>query len=325
MKIGVIGIGSIGGLIGGLIVNSNEHEVIFCTNSEIQKLELLTSGLTINFSEQKNKSAEENIAINSKKFTIISKGDEIESNWKNACDLILICTKSHSTLNAASMIKNLISDSGYCISIQNGIGNEEIISSVIGHHSVLGGIITHGANKINSTTINWAGKGEIIIGPMPLTKIENTTIENFVKLLNNSGLNASHVSDIRPKIWSKLAINAAINPLAAICGIKNGAILNQELFECACSAMFEVLIVAREIGIEVPNDFEMVDLLAQILSTTKENKCSMLQDLMLGKKTEIESICGEIIKRAENLGIQTPINSTLLVIIKGISLSTSID
>jgi len=325
MKIGIIGIGAIGGLVGGLIANKDNHNLIFCTNTEIQKLELIANGLTINLPQQNNNSNNDKLTIDSKKLTIVSNIKEINSPWKKSCDLILICTKSFSTLDATNMAEELISDTGYCISIQNGIGNENIISSVLGFESVLGGVITHGANKINSTTINWAGVGEIIIGPMPLTKIKKETIEEITKLLNDAGLNASNVLDIRINLWSKLAINAAINPLAAICGVNNGALLDQALFECACSSMFEVLTIAREIGINVPDNFEMVDLLNQILTATKENRCSMLQDLMKGKKTEIDSICGEVIKMAEPFGIQTPINSTLLAIVMGISLSNSID
>ncbi len=320
MNIGIIGIGSIGGLIGGLIAKEHNNNLILCTNTEIQKLELITNGLTINLPKENSE-----LKIDAKKLTVVSSLNEIESSWKKSCDVILICTKSYSTLDATKIAKELISDSGYCISIQNGIGNENIISSVLGFESVLGGVITHGANKINSTTINWAGIGEIIIGPMPLTKIEKETIEMITKLLNDSGLNASNVPDIRINLWSKLAINAAVNPLAAICGVNNGVLLNQALFECACSSMFEVLNVAREIGINVPDNFEMVDLLNQILISTKENRCSMLQDLMKGKKTEIDSICGEVIKKAEPFGIQTPINSTLLALVMGISLSNSIE
>jgi 2-dehydropantoate 2-reductase len=316
MKIGIIGIGSIGGLIAGLIASKDEHELILYTNSNIQKLELITNGLTINIPETNKK-----IIIDQEKFTINSNDDEINSKWKKSCDLILICTKSFSTLNASKIAKNLISKNGSCISIQNGIGNENIISSILGFEPVLGGIITHGANKKDSTTINWAGQGEIIIGKMPLTKISNEVIDEITELLNDVGLNASNVQDIRLNLWSKLAINAAVNPLAAICGVKNGELLNPQLFECASSAMFEVLNVARGIGIEVPNNFEMLDTLTQILNSTKENKCSMLQDIMKGKKTEIDSICGEVIRKAEELGIQTPINSTLLAIISEISIS----
>tara|TARA_B100001758_G_scaffold88711_1_gene75536 strand:- start:11355 stop:12317 length:963 start_codon:yes stop_codon:yes gene_type:complete len=316
MKIGIIGIGSIGGLIAGLIASKDEHELILYTNSNIQKLELITNGLTINIPETNKK-----IIIDQEKFTINSNDDEINSKWKKSCDLILICTKSFSTLNASKIAKNLISKNGSCISIQNGIGNENIISSILGFEPVLGGIITHGANKKDSTTINWAGQGEIIIGKMPLTKISNEVIDEITELLNDVGLNASNVQDIRLNLWSKLAINAAVNPLAAICGVKNGELLNPQLFECASSAMFEVLNVARGIGIEVPNNFEMLDTLTQILNSTKENKCSMLQDIMKGKKTEIDSICGEVIRKAEEIGIQTPINSTLLAIISEISIS----
>ncbi len=325
MKIGVIGIGAIGGLMGGLIATNSNHDLIFCVNSEIKKLELVANGLTINLPQQNTNSNQKKIAINSSKFTVISKIEEMGPTWKKTCDIIFICTKSYSTLNAANMAKELISDTGYCISVQNGVGNENVISSAIGFESVLGGVITHGANIVDSTTINWAGIGEIIIGPMPLTKIKKKTIENITKLLNDAGLNASNVEDIRINLWSKLAINAAVNPLAAICGVKNGALLDQILFECACSAMFEVLIVARAVGIEVPDEFEMEGILYQILTSTKENRCSMLQDLMKGKNTEIDSICGEVVKRAEQFGIQTPVNSTLLAIIKGISLSNISD
>ena len=315
MKIGIIGVGSIGGLIAGLIANKQDNELILYTNSNIQKYELISNGLTININERK-----EQLKIDQKKFTIISYEDNIDKKWEKSCDLVLICTKSFSTLEASQIAKKLISKEGFCISIQNGIGNENIISSTLGFECVLGGIITHGANKENSTTINWAGYGEIIIGKMPLTKISNERINEITELLNHAGLNASNVQDIRLDLWSKLAINAAINPLASICGIKNGGLLNPKLFECASSAMFEVLDVARGIGIDVPNNFEMLDKLTEILTSTRENKCSMLQDIMKGKRTEIDSICGEVISKAEQLGIQTPINSTLMAIISEISI-----
>ena len=192
MKIGIIGIGSIGGLIAGLIASKDEHELILYTNSNIQKLELISNGLTINIPERNKK-----IIIDQEKFTINSNDDEINSKWEKSCDLILICTKSFSTLNASKIAKNLISKNGSCISIQNGIGNENIISSILGFEPVLGGIITHGANKKDSTTINWAGQGEIIIGKMPLTKISNEVIDEITELLNDVGLNASNVQDIR--------------------------------------------------------------------------------------------------------------------------------
>ncbi len=318
MKIAIIGIGSIGGLISGLIANLEEHDLLLCTKSNLQKLELISNGLTIKNAEN------EQININSNDFTIISEIDSIDKNWRFSCDLILICTKSHSTQNASLLAKKLISKEGFCISVQNGIGNENVMSSIIGFDSVLGGVITHGANKINLSTINWAGKGELIIGKMPLTKIKQNKIDQIVSILNNAKLNTSFVEDIRINLWSKLSINAAINPIAAICGVTNGALIEQSLFECSCSAMFEVLDVARGIGIDVPNNFQMVDLLNQIISNTKENRCSMLQDIMNGKKTEIESICGEVIKNAEQIGIQTPVNTTLMSIVKGISLSNSL-
>ncbi|RAH16135.1 MAG: hypothetical protein CMB56_001485 [Methanobacteriota archaeon] len=318
MKIAIVGIGSIGGLIAGQIANLNKHDLLLCTKNDIQKLELITNGLTI------VSPANSNITIDYDIFSVCSGIDDLDDKWINSCDLVLICTKSHSTHEASYFAKKIISKNGYCISIQNGIGNEEVISSVIGFNSVLGGVITHGANKVDSSVINWAGMGEIIIGKMPLTKINLDLIEHFISIFNEANLNASSVHDIRVNLWSKLSINAAINPIAAICGVNNGALIEPYLFECSISAMQEVLQVARAIGVDVPSNHEMINSLTQIIKNTKENRCSMLQDIMNGRRTEIDSICGEVIKNAENLGIQTPVNYTLMSIVKGISSSNFI-
>ena len=105
MKIGIIGVGSIGGLIAGLIANKQDNELILYTNSNIQKYELISNGLTININERK-----EQLKIDQKKFTIISYEDNIDKKLEKSCDLVLICTKSFSTLEASQIAKKLIND-----------------------------------------------------------------------------------------------------------------------------------------------------------------------------------------------------------------------
>ena len=88
--------------------------------------------------------------------------------------------------------------------------------------------------------------------------------------------------------------------------------------------MLEASIIAKSSGIDV--DYEdLIYKLKSVIKSTEKNRCSMLQDIMNGKKTEIDSLCGEIVSRGESLGIPTPLNSMLYAIIKGIEDNTKIE
>ncbi|HJM87747.1 MAG TPA: ketopantoate reductase C-terminal domain-containing protein, partial [Candidatus Thalassarchaeaceae archaeon] len=123
-------------------------------------------------------------------------------------------------------------------------------------------------------------------------------------------------------LWHKLLLNVAINPLAAICGVRNGELLAQpELHEQALSAMLEAAQVASAEGVDL-SDFDCFTELNRVLEATAANRCSMLQDVMAGRVTEIDSLCGEVVRRGEEYGIATPLNQQLLTLVRGIEHST---
>ena len=125
--------------------------------------------------------------------------------------------------------------------------------------------------------------------------------------------------------WEKLLINVAINPLCSISGVRNGALLeSRELWEQSLSVLEESLTVARASGINISSS-EIQATVLEVIQSTSENRCSMLQDLMSGKRTEIDSICGYVITMGEGLGVPTPLNSILRSLVKGIESSSRID
>ena len=121
-----------------------------------------------------------------------------------------------------------------------------------------------------------------------------------------------------------MLLNVAINPVCAIAGVLNGEMLLQpELFETGLAAMEEAGRIATAEGVDL-TDFDLTQSLEDLCRATADNRVSMLQDIMAGRETEIDSICGEVVKRGEALGIPTPRNQTLHALVKGIEQSTRV-
>ena len=113
-------------------------------------------------------------------------------------------------------------------------------------------------------------------------------------------------------------LNIAINPIAAIAGVENGALLRPNLFSSALSTMLEGASVARLERVPLPDDSELEEHLRQVLNATSENMCSMLQDLRNGRRTEIKFLNQAIVERGERVGIQTPLNQVLAAMISAL-------
>ncbi len=147
----------------------------------------------------------------------------------------------------------------------------------------------------------------------------------MVKTLGEAGLNPKWSSDIASVIWRKLLINVAINPVCAIAGVRNGALAEvPELWSQSLEAMREAEAVAHASGVDL-GDVDTESYLRKVVEYTAENRVSMLQDLMAGRKTEVEVLCGAVVSKGQDLGIPTPRNEMLLALVKGIEMSQQFD
>ena len=143
----------------------------------------------------------------------------------------------------------------------------------------------------------------------------------LIEAFEDANLNPIWSDDVENIVWRKLLLNVAINPVCAIAGVRNGALLEiPELWDQAMSAMLEAAAVARTSGVDL-GDVDLQEHLRKVVEATSENRCSMLQDVMAGRATEIDSLCGAVIERGESLGIPTPTNQSLHALIKGIERS----
>lgn len=134
-------------------------------------------------------------------------------------------------------------------------------------------------------------------------------------------MNPKWSSDIEKEIWKKLMINVAINPICAIAGVRNGALTQiPELWVQSLEAMREAESIARASGVDL-GSMDNEEYLRKVVTSTSENRVSMLQDLMAGRKTEIDFLCGAVVSKGEELGIPTPRNEVLLALMRGIEMS----
>ena len=141
------------------------------------------------------------------------------------------------------------------------------------------------------------------------------------KIFNEIGLENQMTNNICGEIWTKVGINASINPITAITGLKNGWLLREErlktLLENTCN---EVIQVAKKSGAKIPRGprGKILERTLKVLERTSDNKSSMLQDIEKGRRTEIDSINGAVVRIGAHEKVLTPLNSTLTVLVKGL-------
>jgi 2-dehydropantoate 2-reductase len=234
-------------------------------------------------------------------------------------DLVMICVKSYDTKSAIKSVKPALSEDTMVLTLQNGIGNIEIIQEVAGQDRVIGGITSMGATLLSETKVRFAGKGDTVIGRID-GKIP-VQIRAIRELFNAGGMDVRISRDIKGFLWSKLIINAGINPLTAVTRLHNGKLLDFEgTRRLMAQAVSEAVKLAKRKRIKLIYDDPLAKVEA-VCEATASNISSMLQDVIKKRQTEIDYINGVIVRQGQELGIQVPVNSLLVDLVKTIEAS----
>lgn len=234
-------------------------------------------------------------------------------------DLLFVTVKAYDTARAAAQMRPLVGPRTSIVSVQNGLGNVETLADAFVDRQVFAAATTHGVTFVEPGHVRHAGTGYFRVGS-PYN--EHARAEEIAAVLAEAGLEAEATPRIRGELWAKVVVNAAINPLTAITGLRNGALLRvRALGDLMQRAAEEVVDVARAEGAPLPED-DLVLRARRVAELTAENKSSMLQDVERGRRTEIDAICGEVVARGVKHGVDTPVNQTLLALVHGIEEST---
>lgn len=220
--------------------------------------------------------------------------------------LILLTTKAYDSADAIEGIENLLRNDTVILVLQNGIGNEEIVKKAVGNKiKVLRGVLKVAAEFLEPGVIRfWRGK--TIIG-------RDHVAEEIVEMLNKCGLDARLSEDIDKDIWNKLVVNCVVNPLTAILRVADGEIIVNSLKKIRSEIVKECLAVAKAEGVILASD--LTDRIDRSVAGYA-NFSSMYQDIVKGKKTEVEFLNGKIVELGKRHNVPTAVNETLVGLIK---------
>jgi 2-dehydropantoate 2-reductase len=297
MKIAIVGGGAMGSLFGALLTYSGEEVwVVDITKEHIHTIRSV--GLTF---EEEGK-----IEMLSMNVT-----NEIASFGK--ADLVLFFVKTYHTEKAVSDALILEKEDTVFLTLQNGLGNEEVICRKVDPRKVMLGVTGHGATLLGPGHIRHAGKGKSFIGELDHRVTDRA--RRIAEVFSEADIETEVSANIHDLVWDKLLTNAGINALSALTGLKNGQLLDHpETLRLLEALVTEAAEVAAGKGIRI--DGNPVEKAKAVAQATGGNRSSMGQDFDYRRRTEIDVINGAIVREAERLGIPVPCNRVVTDLVK---------
>lgn len=221
--------------------------------------------------------------------------------------LVILATKVTDSEEAVKSIKNLVKKDTTILCLQNGLYSENTAKKILGNKClVLRAVTNFGAAFLNPGKIKYNSRSYTAV---EMSRRSNEIAEN----LRRCGLNGYVSKDIKYDMWKKLVMNCVLNPITAMLKVRNKVISDERLNSLKKRIIDECLNVAKKDGVRLDLDVN------QLNNAFKNslNISSMQQDLLKGKKTEIDYLNGAVVELGKQYGMKCPVNEALAAIIKG--------
>jgi 2-dehydropantoate 2-reductase len=290
VKIGVVGAGAIGTIFGASLARTHDVHVLV-RDAKTSRTIANRGGLVID-------------DLPPSRVDVSHDPDHLTD-----CELLIVAVKAYATIDALEPLRTRLKPEATIVSIQNGIDAAAQIEYALGHrHAVAVGPTMHAARLLEPGVVARAAAGPTVLGWVAGHARERAELEAIAAAFTESELPTQTVDDSRPALWRKLVINAAINPITALAGVSNGELLaHAALLERAAAIAREVAELARREGIalSLPGGDPVASIVAAARATAA-NRSSMLQDLERGRRTEIDTLLGTVLRRAAAFGLAVP-------------------
>jgi 2-dehydropantoate 2-reductase len=299
MKICVIGCGAVGSLFAAHLAKANEAEIWAYDVWKEHTAAICQHGLRLS-----------GAADFTARLNATSDPKELPR-----CDYGIVATKAIHTRSAIAQVAHIFGEHSAVCSVQNGVGNEEIIAEHVKY--VIRGTTFPAGHPIAPGHIGYDIKGDTWIGPFEPTHTAMEKVEELAGLMTRSGMNTIPLKDARGAQWTKLIFNASTNPVGALTRLHHGAATRftptGQLFNDLIS---EGEAVATKLGIELHGDPRQ--LVRKGANAPGKHRASMLQDVLAKRQTEVDFMNGAIVQWGEKVGVPTPLNKALWELIKGL-------
>jgi len=243
-----------------------------------------------------------------------------DPNELPGCHYGIVATKAIHTRSAIAQTAHIFDANSAVCSVQNGVGNEEIIAEHVRY--VIRGTTFPAGHPIAPGHVSYDIKGDTWIGPFEPTNPPMSKVDDLAGLVTRAGMNTIALKDARGAQWTKLIFNVSTNPVGALTLLHHGAAARfQPTSQLFNDLIIEGEAVAKKLGIELHGDPRQ--LVQKGASAPGKHKASMLQDVLSTRQTEVDFMNGAIVKWGEKVGVPTPLNKALWELIKGLEHSWS--
>ena len=297
LRVGVIGPGAMGCLFGGLLALAGHEVWMLCRQPDQAEL-LERQGIVV-----ERDGAERRAPVQA----------TAEPRAAAPLDVAIVMVKSYATTAAARSLQPALGSITWVVTLQNGLGNAEALAAVLGRERILAGVSAQGATLLGPGRVRHAG-----FGPSSVTDLLGGATERArwtADLLSAAGVPTDVAEDLAPLVWGKLVVNAAVNPLTALTGRRNGEVLQAPVSRLFDDLAYETAAVAHAAGVRLPFDDPAAHARA-MAAATAANRSSMLQDVERGRPTEIGALNEAVAAEGARLGIPTPLNRAISALIR---------
>jgi 2-dehydropantoate 2-reductase len=295
MKIGIIGAGAMGSLFASHLADGGADVWVFDQWSEHIDA-IREHGLIVRLDGTDRK-----VRMNA----------TTDAQAAGVCEAVLVMVKYHQTKAAIRDAAPMIGPETTVVTLQNGLGNVEIIAAAHPNNRIVFGLTTLTSEMLGPGRIeaSFSSRGETYL--WPADRRPDGAVDRFCALLVAGGINATPAPDIELRIWKKLIVNCCLNTMCAITGLSVGKLTEQAISWSLLDAIAdEISDVAATKNIPLDRQSARA-FLRHVADEARAHYPSMLIDVRNKRRTEIDCLNGAVLREAASLGILTPYNQTL--------------
>lgn len=291
MKVAVMGAGAVGCYYGAMLARAGHEVVLVGRASHVEAVR--ANGLRL-----ETKAFDEHVKL----------GASTEASAVQGADLVLFCVKSTDSESAAALIQPHLSPDALVLTLQNGVDNDARVRSVLSSNEVAAAVVYVATEMAGPGHVRHHGRGELVIAP-------SRASEQVARHLVAAGVPTQISDNVSGSLWAKLILNCAYNALSAITQLPYGVLVKGTgVTDVIRDVVAECLAVAKAEGIDVVGDTDAA--IRAIAQSMPSQYSSTAQDLARGKLSEIDHLNGLVVRRGEALGVPTPANRVLFVLVK---------
>lgn len=291
MKVAVMGAGAVGCYYGAMLARAGHDVVLIGRPSHVEAVR--ANGLRL-----ETKAFDEQVRLDA----------STEAGAVQGADLVLFCVKSTDTESAAAQIGPHLAPGALVLTLQNGVDNDARVRAALPSHDVAAAVVYVATEMAGPGHVRHHGRGELVIAP-------SRRSDEVAQALIAAGVPTQISDNVRGALWAKLVLNCAYNALSAVSQLPYGELVQGTgVTDVIRDVVAECLAVAKAEGVVIPGDVDAA--VRGIAQSMPSQYSSTAQDLARGKRSEIDHLNGLVVRRGEALGVPTPANRVLFVMVK---------